>query len=505
MIKREIVVPTIAVVVLVVVAVSAAVYFGVIQLLSSSTPESSARYYPSDVMVYSWMTMNPGEGQLRHMVDLFRRFNELSEFRDAYDDVLDEVESEVGIDFKDDVATWIGSDLSAALIDFDLNDESIDIAATIGVRDSEAAARFLDDWLDYIEDTHGADFDRDSEGDFDIWEDESVYQAYALSGDLLVFATTRNSLDDVLARAGGDTDRTLASMEDFQQARAALPDRRFVSVYVDVEETADALLDEFAYSVGFELTDPLDACDGLLGDTPRWVAASAGWVERGVVLDFVSPKVVSAWPEAPDLADAARLLPDDTMGFFSVSFDPVLDHYRDVLDTCNLSELTQDYSGGMEDIEEEAIMGLGLNLDENSTLADVLDAGLDEIDRQIGIDLEKDFFDHLGGQFIMSVGKIRFQDVADNPEDNPIDAVVMLSYQDGGAEDIRDTIEDLIDEIEANLGAEFDDVDMGADQDAYVFDIEGTAYSPGYVLRRLRHLRHHGRRFGDHSSAAERR
>ncbi len=472
----------VALVVVVVATVGAAIYFG-LAISSTTEPEASAEYYPPNVLAYSWMTLNPGNGQRDHMLDMFRRFEEMSGFEDATDDAMDELESETGINFEDDVMTWIGFDMSAALMDFDIDDETVEFGATIAVRDGQAAGDFLDDWLDYMEESSDADFDRDSEGDFTIWEDESAYQVYALSDDLLVFATTRSALDDMLERVVGDSNRTLAADERFQQARAAMPDRRFASMYLDVEEVTDAVADSLGYFTGFSATDPLDVCPALSTGTPDWIAGSAGWVARGVVLDLISPSMGGGWQlDAPELADAATLLPDDTLGFFSVSFDPVLDHYRENLRGCTLLELMEGLSGGTDGIGEEMIDDLGLGLDADSTLADVLDAGLDMVEDQMGIDLESDLLDHLSGQFIVSVGDFDFQAVMDAPEENSVDAVVILSYRDGREEALGDSLDDLADELEWSLGVGLDRVDVGADRDARIFPIEGTGYAPGYAL-----------------------
>ncbi len=477
-----VVVIIVTLVIVVVAAVGAAVYFG-LALPSTAEPEASAEYYPPNVLAYSWMTLNPGNGQRDHMLDMFRRFEEMSGFEDATDDVMNEFESETGIDFEADVMTWIGFDMSAALIDLDIDDETVEFGATIAVRDRQAANDFLNDWLAYMEESSEADFDRDSESGFTIWEDESAYQVYALSDDLLVFATTRDTLDDMLERVAGDSDGALATDEDFQQARAALPDRRFASMYLDVEEATAAATDSLGALTGFSVTDPLNVCPALSTEAPSWIAGSAGWVERGVVFDLVSPSMGGGWQlDAPELADAAKLLPDDTLGFFSVSFDPVLDHYRENLRGCTLLELMEGLSGGTDEFGDEMIDDLGLGLDADSTLADVLDAGLDMVEDQMGIDLESDLLDHLSGQFIVSVGDFDFQAVMDAPEENSVDAVVMLSYRDGREEALGDSLDGLADELEWSLGVDLDRVDVGADRDARMFPVEGTGYAPGYAL-----------------------
>ena len=73
--------------------------------------------------------------------------------------------------------------------------------------------RHRPDWLEYLEDEHDADFDRETINNYEVWVDEDNFQAYTLTEDLLVFATTNGVLEDILDRVGGEQERTLASDE----------------------------------------------------------------------------------------------------------------------------------------------------------------------------------------------------------------------------------------------------------------------------------------------------
>ena len=134
-----------------------------------SVPESTAKYFPRDTVVYSWFTLNPGDGQRDQMTDLWERF---SEFQDGLEEMLEDMEDESGINFEDDVWPWIGPEVSLAVLDLGRLDTP-GVAGIIGVRDHDAASDFLEDFLDYLEDEEGAAFDDDTVGDFDVWVDES--------------------------------------------------------------------------------------------------------------------------------------------------------------------------------------------------------------------------------------------------------------------------------------------------------------------------------------------
>ena len=167
----------VAVVVLAVVGVGGAVYFVIVSVPWGSAPaEHSARYYPDDVLVYSWLTLNPSMGHRQEMMDIWERFNDMRSFRNWVDDFEDDLDDETGVDF-DDVLNWVGGELSAAILDIDIDDGEVEAAATIAVRNRDDAADFLADWLDYWEDEHSADFDRDSINGYDVWVDEYSLQA----------------------------------------------------------------------------------------------------------------------------------------------------------------------------------------------------------------------------------------------------------------------------------------------------------------------------------------
>ena len=477
----------IGVLVIAIIAVGALAYFGIISIpyisgLGGSKPENTAQYFPDDVVAYSWLTLNPGDGQRAEMLDIWNRFDELDGFHDAVQDLLDELREETDIDFEEDVLPWIGPDMSAALLDFSSFQPSA--VAIVGVRDAEAAADFMDLLIGYAED-EGSDFIDDSEGDFDIWLGENDEGALALSNDWLVVATDEDALFDTLDMISGNGGKSLADNPGFQEARAALPDRRFASVYADYE----SIWDELGQTLRMGLMPSGVDTFGL--ETPEWVAMSFQWVDRGLVVDVVSPTTTDFGLEIADLDNPAQVLPDDTLGFVASAFDPSVDNWRNALD---------DYPVGdfwfLEDILDEIDYGLsdfgmggGLTGDPDDSLADLLDTMIGVVDDATGVDLELDFFDYLGGEIIIGVREFDFQEVESDPETNAVDAMAMLSYRSDNKRDLQDTMDVFVELVEEySLGiVSADSVDVGAEDDAMVLNLDALgfsdiAYSPGYVL-----------------------
>lgn len=455
-------------------AVGGAVYFGVVSLpfpLRAAEPEKSARLYPPDVVAYSWMSLSPGIGQLRDIGDTLSRLEDLPEFERLKDDAADGFEDSFGLDFEDDVMPWLGASASLAL--FDIDEDPVETAGTVEIRDRPAAEDALEKRLDFVEDARGADFARDFDGDFKVWADENAREFYALSDDLMIFANSRSALRAVIRRAGGETERTLAASDRFQQARSAMPSRRFASAYLDVDELMDTL---WAGELGFDDAAAYGDCVGEFFPTPDWLAGSAGWVERGVVFDFVAPSSDSfALPPAPPLADAAAWLPSDTMGFFALSFDPVLDNWRAAL----ADYAIEDIAGCFPEAYEYADM---MGVDVSGDFSDLLDEALDALDTFMGMDVESDLLDNLGGQMAAAVGEFDFGAVSDNPSQAPVHAAAALSHREGAGGDLQDLIDDLAEDAYRDYGLQFQEADVGAERPAMIYPIEGTRYAPGAVV-----------------------
>ena len=497
-----------ATLVVAVVAVGLGMYFRLIPipgpilalLINAKPPEHSARYYPPDTLAYAWITLAPGDGQIGDMQDIWQRFNEYPAFADAVDEWRQDFRDETGLDFEEDVMSWLGLEMGAAIVDvgdvaragiaFDDGVEawdSVSLAATIGVRHRDAAADFLDQWLAYVSGESGADFAEDSYRDFDTWIDADGYQAYALTDDWLVFATNEKTLRAVLKRIDGDDGDSLADADNFQAARAALPDRRFSSIYLDYEQAVELSEDFTTSLVG--MPGPISFAD----QAPDWVASSAAWVERGVIMDLVSPSTDGFGLESPELKSPAELLPDDTLGFIAGAFDPNVDNWRKALAEYQLLDVLP-YPEMLDEINfalADATPGAGITLDYDSTLSDALDAGFDVVAEVTGIDLEADLLDHLAGQGIVAVQDFDFHAVDEDPTANAIDAVAMLSYRQDAKDELADTMDEIADLLEDNIGLEVKSVDVGADDDATVFGfgflgmmtgLGEIGYQPGYVL-----------------------
>ena len=473
---------------------------GMIPLLWQSQPkEHSARYYPDDTMAYFWMTLNPSDGQRADMLELWERFNEMEGFADAHAKLEATIYGDTGIRLEEDVLSWIGTEVSAGILsatpaDYYGGFEEFEAAATIQVRDFDAAEIFMRKFLEFREGETDAQFDSDTLGDFKIWiaDADGDTQSYALSKEVLIVATTESTLLNIIRRIDADDGRSLASSESFMEAREALQDRRFSSAYVGFQGIEQILNASFTRSIYGYGHDEEDFCPAF-GSTTNWIAVSAAWERKAVTWEIIAPSSEDFRTETRSVADAAPLLPADTLAFMAFSFEPDMDEWRKALDECKLVD-TQLFSDeyAIRDFNDSmsALYYLGLdNVDfdnvpqitANSTLSDLLDLGLWLVDEQTGIHLEEDFTDYLSGDMVMSVSDFSSFDAV--AEGDTVDAVMMLSYQRDNEQALSESMKDMFEFVNTYIESEARQSDVGADTPAELLGHPDFQYAPGgYVL-----------------------
>lgn len=485
-------------VILATMAIAVVIYFRVIPVpmsllgvfVRSREPEFSARYYPPDTVVYAWATLLPRGRQSGHMQDTWERLNEYPGFVRTLDDWKSGFTEETGISFDENIAPWIGPELSAGLMDAEAGAGMPSAAMLIGVRDADEAESFVELWTAYAAAEWNTAF---TIGDFmgnTTWISSDAGQAYSLMDGWLVFATDKDTLHEMIVRVEGGGEGSLAETVNFQQAQFALAEDRFGSVYVRPEAAEDLVA-----QLNGELLPPVPGYfSPMIGwpKNPEWAGLAATWVDRGLLVNWVSPPVSTTGLAAFETGTPARLLPEDTLAFVAASFDPNLDKWRTVLgsgfvpDEPPVGEPRERFPGlgpvgiGNEDSPPE----------QDQSFAGVLDRGLKAIQAETGIDPESEFLDHLEGTVILAVRDLDLEAVRNEPAANPIDAAVMLSYKKESREQLDATMNELANLVRSQTGLDTSEVNVGGEGPALVFDLSAlepliggpTEYRPGYVL-----------------------
>ncbi len=130
----------------------------------SVTPaEASASYYPEDAVAYVWLDLGSGESPTGIIPLLFDQLEgalgSAAEGDSTLPDAIGTILGELG--------TWLGTEVSAALVD--LEDGEIGVAVAVGVSDRDAAAEFLRSWLRKQEERTSTSFERSVVDDGVLW------------------------------------------------------------------------------------------------------------------------------------------------------------------------------------------------------------------------------------------------------------------------------------------------------------------------------------------------
>ena len=339
----------------------------------------------------------------------------------------------------------------------------------------------MDIWLDHAEDARGADFESGSHNDFDTWGDRRSGEFYGLSDELLVFATSEGSLEDVINVVSGRP--SLADTDDFREAVDSLPGRRFASMFIRPRSVVDVVTEMDADMGGvldmWSLSDEVEPEDGW----PRWAAVSFAAHDRALSARLVLPFAIDSPVEVPDLVIPDRMIPVDVPFFVAGTFDPDLDRWREALRA--YGELPEaelrEFNMELESAYRQYGAAGPPRLEEGSGAADVVDLVLDVVWDWTGVDLEADLADHLAGDYALVLHDLDLEGVVSDPLSNPVEAVVFLSYEQGRGRDFEESAHEMSEFFEREWGVSVREVGVGAAGKA-VLHRTGTGYEPGYVF-----------------------
>ena len=427
-------------------AVGVGAYF-ILQMRSlSHSPEETARFLPEETSLYASMNLRPGAGQLMKARDILGLFKENPKFEEKLDELYGDLEEETGIDVERDLFPWLGPEIAFAIPTFEGIEETPELVAFIGHTDKAAAESFLRKLMTYGERSGETEYEETvmrGRLTFVVGPSDDLSIHIALADKHIVVATGAKMLESTLDRMDSAEDRpSLFDDPGFKEAREAAESPRFGLVYVDL----GGIVDQAGDVVREEITDSFqDFSDQL----PDFIVASSSFIDRGILLStsFDYPVQDQLFvPAAANEVGSAGLASEDTVAL--LSFVGVQDAW----------ERLRDELADVPDLD--------------------LDEAFDEIEAEIGIDIERDIFGWMTGELAF--------------------AVLLPS---GGSFSV--------DEVHANMYVEFDDRDealsgmvrlQGALEDGgvefHVADIEGVdatlvdlddelgpaGLAPGYVV-----------------------
>ncbi len=465
--KRKILIALLALVtVLVAVPAVAALFvdipFGTIfGLATPAQPEHSAHLYPYDTHAYVAIDAKPTFGNIGELLKLRGGFSDVEVLREFFDGLSEGTATDTGIELED-LSPWIGFRHSAGITD-------ADAIAFIGVRNRERALKFVPVLIEKGLEARVSDFTLGYDNEVDTWipPADSELPSLALTDDWLIISVGEAGLRDVLSRMSGAAETSLVDNPHFIAASEAMADGHFASAYLDVG-------DPFVRSI--ELIDGISA---VFGDAD-WVAASAAWIDDGIVLEAVMPAGPDYGFDVPGLANPGGMVPAGTLAFAAASFDPDLDKWRSALADYSLAD-----DIGMEREDVELLLGDGffgveveaeLQGGDNPSLADLLDYSLLSISEVLDVDLESDVLGNLSGNAIVGVRDYDFNQAGSMFGATPDDAFVLLSHVPGGGDALVGTLDGFL----GTMGFRPRSIDVGAVGNATTFRLRD--FRPTYLL-----------------------
>ena len=460
----------IVVVISIVLLVAAALAVGAFALLrGQGSPEGSARYYPVDTLVYVWFSLDPVGEQDRYIREVWGKAAEhpgFSELQSELDEFLWEGAT------VDGLGKWVGPDVSAGLLQMGLEyGEPTEFGVTIDVRDRDEAFRFVQRLISKANTRGATIIQSDSTGDFLVWNDiESDLGGIALSEDLLIYASTENALYQVVSRAAMENkEESLMDSVSFQAAREQYLLARFASAFINARRFPEVLA-----GTGVMTEEERQIVDDLADETAPWAGASFEWKKSGIEAEWVAPftenRITRQLEPVTLMSEPAQMVPEETMAMIAWGYDPSLDNLRQGLAEIDTDDL-------MDNVVPDHLMpGYGSPIvpglmDGNTNLAQLLDLGLTMGGLLLGVDLERDFIDHLSGQLIASAGNV----VDPVWDEEALKLGLMLSYRDGSGDALNDTITSLVESMGSSGFAEPDirKADMGNGETALVLGSDG--------------------------------
>ena len=209
-------------VVIAVLAVTAVVVV-ILFLRSLSQPaEATARFIPDDAPVYVSFNFRPGLNQISRGSDVMSLLK-TDKYVELRDGLLEQVEDETGLHLLEDIQSWLGTDVSFALLDADTEQPKWVVLAQVG--DQSAVRDFIEDLVWYLEDEADTDFNVSSYRESDLWVAQNGPMALGLSSAYLVIGDSERTVTGAIRRIEAPPDRPLAQNEHFLAARESLPSR----------------------------------------------------------------------------------------------------------------------------------------------------------------------------------------------------------------------------------------------------------------------------------------
>ena len=321
--------------------VGAVVVAGYLLLFSAAT-DRAASLAPANTALYVNVYLQPSTGQQMNLAELIGRlpgFADDATLDEKVDQVVQNLLSGSGIDYRADVKPWLGDQVAIAAWPGGEDVTQVEAVLLAEVRDREAAEASVAN----VVGADGATFTaQDYEG---VQLQVSEGGAYAFVGDLLVVGPAAEALQAVIDADGGES---LADQADFRAAVDDLPEDHLASIFVDIAGLAAA-------------GGATDATEGLTIASAVLVAEPSGLRLSGnAPLSDVAASSGAAEP-GPSVSTLAGWMPADTIAE-AVIFD-LRTLFEGAEGAIGSAPGGEDVGSMLDTIRAIAAFGLGIDLD----------------------------------------------------------------------------------------------------------------------------------------------
>lgn len=286
-------------------SLAAAAYLAGYLFLFSGSADRAADLAPADTAIYLSLALQPSSAQDANIALLASRlpgFADTSAFDQKIDELAQNLLSQAGLDYRQQVKPWLGPQLAVAMREVGATPTLL-----VAVRDEAVAVDALRD----VEAGRGGPFEASNHGGVEVRVSEGI--AYAFVAGMLVVGPDAAAVEAVIdVSQGADS---LADRADFGTAMERLPADRLAAIYIDLAavlgegsrygSAAGALV---AAPEGLVLRGRADAADGGVGASPATAADEtatlAGWMPADTQV------AVAAFDAAELLFSAEALLSD---------------------------------------------------------------------------------------------------------------------------------------------------------------------------------------------------
>jgi hypothetical protein len=213
--------------------IGAAVVAGYFFLFAAVTDEA-AGLAPRNTAVYVNVYLQPSTGQQMNLGELIGRlpgFADDASLDEKVDQVVQNLLSDTGIDYREQVKPWLGNQVAVAGWTADDAVEPVGVVIA-EVKDRAAAEASL---ADFASEASAGGFTAETYAGVELQVGDGA--AYAFVEEMVVMSDSAAPIQAAIDSAGGES---LAGRDDFQATMADLPEDHLASVFVDLAALAES-------------------------------------------------------------------------------------------------------------------------------------------------------------------------------------------------------------------------------------------------------------------------